>query len=137
MQANAGGATTFGVIGIEGQRLHLLTARSGGAIDGAMPAAWSAASRSLDVLILTETILRPLLGIEQATLDAGDRVGFTSEAEDAWREIEDGHYQLAFLINAVRVEQVIAVADAGELMPQKATFFYPKLATGMVLNPVD
>ena len=137
VQANAGGATTFGVIGIEGQRLHLLTARSGGAIDGAMPAAWSAASRSLDVLILTETILRPLLGIEQATLDAGDRVGFTSEAEDAWRKIEDGHYQLAFLVNAVRVEQVIAVADAGELMPQKATFFYPKLATGMVLNPVD
>jgi uncharacterized protein (DUF1015 family) len=40
-------------------------------------------------------------------------------------------------VNPTRVDQVIAVADAGELMPQKATFFYPKLGTGLVLNRLD
>ncbi|MEX2372643.1 MAG: DUF1015 domain-containing protein, partial [Dehalococcoidia bacterium] len=56
------------------------------------------------------------------------------EAEDA---VDDGDAALAFLVNATRVEQVTHVADAGEVMPQKTTFYYPKLATGMVFNPLD
>ena len=44
---------------------------------------------------------------------------------------------MAFLVNSTRVDQVVSVADAGEVMPQKSTFFYPKLATGMVLNPLN
>ena len=45
--------------------------------------------------------------------------------------------RLAFLLNPTRVPQVAAAADAGEVLPLKSTFFYPKLATGMVLNPLD
>ena len=137
VRANARGPTTFGAIGIEQQQLYVLTARSAAAIDGAMPPQWSPASRSLDVTILTETVLRPLLGIDQATLDAGERVDFTEDIQEAWRRTESGEFRLAFLVNPVRVEQVSAVADAGELMPQKSTFFYPKLPTGLVLNPLD
>ena len=137
VQANARGPTTFGVIGIEEQHLHVLTARSRDAIDGAMPAKQSSASRSLDVAILTATVLRPLLGIDDAALAAGERVDFTEDVGEAWRQLERGRYGLAFLVNPVRVEQVIAVADGGELMPQKSTFFYPKLYAGMVLNPLD
>ena len=48
-----------------------------------------------------------------------------------------GAARLAFLVNPVRVPQIIAVADAGEVLPQKSTFFYPKLGTGLVLNVVD
>ena len=48
-----------------------------------------------------------------------------------------GACRLAFLINATRVQQVTEVADAGEVMPQKSTFFYPKLATGLVFNSLD
>ena len=40
-------------------------------------------------------------------------------------------------MNPTKVAQVKAVADAGEVMPQKSTFFYPKLASGLVINPID
>ena len=87
--------------------------------------------------MLTETILGPLLGVDAAALAAGERVDFTEDVDEAWRRTERTHNLLAFLVNPTRVEQVLAVADAGELMPQKATFFYPKLATGLVINPID
>jgi len=42
-----------------------------------------------------------------------------------------------FILGAARVDTVKHVADAGEVMPQKSTFFYPKLASGLVINPLD
>jgi uncharacterized protein (DUF1015 family) len=84
---------------------------------------------------LNETILRPLLGIDAAALTGG-AVDFTEEVEAAWERARDGSH-VALLVNPVRVDQIVAVADAGEVLPQKSTFFYPKLATGMVLNPLD
>ncbi|MDA0257044.1 MAG: DUF1015 family protein, partial [Chloroflexi bacterium] len=134
VRASEQGPLTFGVIGLEDQRLHVLTARSRGTIDAAMPSGLSAASRRVDVLALTETVLRPLLGIDHATLAAGERVGFTEDVEEAWEQVASGRYRLAFLVNPTRVEQLLAVAEAGELLPQKSTFFYPKLGTGLVLD---
>ena len=127
---------TFGVIGLEGASLHLLRPRSAAAIDAAMPAVWSAASRSLDVLILTETILGPLLGIDAAAL-AGGSVAFSEDVGRAWDWALAGQERLAFLVNPTRIEQMNAVIEAGDVLPQKSTFFYPKLATGMVLNRLD
>ena len=137
VQANAMGPATFGILGIENQRLHVATGRSTAAIDRAMPADWSSALRSVDAVVLTETMLRPLLGIDQEALVAGDRVVFTEDVQDAWSQTESGRYSLAFLVNPVRIEEVLAVANAGEVLPQKSTYFYPKLATGLVLNPLD
>jgi uncharacterized protein (DUF1015 family) len=136
VQAGAERPGTFGMLGLDGPSLHLLRARSPEALDAAMPAEWSAASRGLDVLILNETILRPLLGIDAAAFAAG-RVAFSEDVADAWEWTQAAEGRLAFLVNATRVEQVVAVADAGEVLPQKSTFYYPKLATGMVLNPLD
>jgi uncharacterized protein (DUF1015 family) len=137
VQANAGGLPTFGMLGAEEQHLHVLTARSHEAVERSMPSGWSPASRGLDVSVLTETILKPVLGLTEADLESGDRVRYTEEVDEAWRLTETGHNVLGFLVNPTRVEQVLAVADAGELMPRKATFFYPKLGTGLVLNLVD
>ena len=128
------GVLTFGMIGLADQRLHVLRARSRDAIDAIMPTHLSTASRHVDVLALTETVLRPLLGIDQATLAAGERVGFTENVGHAWEQVTNGPYQLAFLVNPTLVEQVLAVAEAGEYLPQKSTFFYPKLGTGLVLD---
>ena len=137
-QVQAGAATpgTFGLVGLDAASLHLLRARSPAALDAAMPREWSAASRSLDVLLLTETILGPLLGIDAEALTSS-RVEFSEEAGRAWEWALSGTDRLAFLVNPTRVEQVVAVADEGEVLPQKSTFFYPKLATGMVLNRLD
>ena len=135
VREQAGRAPAFGVIGLEGASLHLATARDARRVREAMPAGLSPASRELDVLVLNETILHPLLGIDAAALTGGV-VDFTEEVETAWEQVRDGDY-VAFLVNPVRVDQIVAVADADDVLPQKSTFFYPKLATGMVLNPLD
>ena len=48
-----------------------------------------------------------------------------------------GACSAAFLLNPTRVEQVVAVAEAGDRMPEKSTYFYPKPVTGLVLNPLE
>ena len=137
VRAGEAGPLTFGVIGLEDQRLHVLTARSRRAVEAAMPPGLSPASRRVDVLALTETVLRPLLGIDQSELSSGERVAFTENVEEAWERVASGRYRLAFLVNPTRVGQVLEVAAAGELLPQKSTFFYPKLGTGLVLDALD
>jgi uncharacterized protein (DUF1015 family) len=96
----------------------------------------SAALRGLDVTILHEYILERLLGISKEA-QAGQRnllyVKSTDEALDA-AERED--VQLVVLMNPTRLDQVEAVALSGEVMPQKSTFFYPKLASGLLFNPL-
>jgi uncharacterized protein (DUF1015 family) len=101
-----------------------------------MPAGLSEASRRLDALVLTALILDPLFGIDAAALTAG-AVDFVADLEEVYRETVDGPFAVAFLVNGTPVQQVIEVADAGEVMPQKTTFFYPKLATGMVFSLLD
>jgi uncharacterized protein (DUF1015 family) len=137
VRAQVLGPPAFGIIDLGERRIFFACARSRADIDAAMPEQLSAASKGLDALVLTETILRPLLGIDAAALHEGERVGFTADAGSVLREGERGGYRLAFLLNPTRVPQVSAVADAGELMPQKTTYFYPKLATGLVFNPLD
>ncbi len=137
VQAVVAKSEAFGVIGLAPKTFHLLTARSSTAIASAMPAHWSPASRALHVLVLSETILQPLLGLDPSARAAGEHIAFTEDVAEAWRQVDSGEYSLAFLVDHVHVGQIVAVADAGELLPQKSTFFYPKLATGMVLNPLD
>jgi uncharacterized protein (DUF1015 family) len=131
----AGGPTTFGVMTSEG-RLLVARGRSQEALDGAMPAELSVASKRLDARVLTQLVLAPLFGIDAAALTAG-AVDFTADAAEAWELTTAGEYAVAFLVNGTPVQQVVDVADAGEVMPQKTTFFYPKLATGMVYSVLD
>ena len=88
----------------------------------------------LDVTLLHDCILRPLFGIDAANMAAGQNLSYTRDAEEAVRTVREGKAQCAFLINPTRVEQIRAVADAGGKMPQKSTYFYPKLITGLVMN---
>ena len=64
-------------------------------------------------------------------------VSYTPSAEDAIAAVDRGDGAAAFLLQPVTTEQVARFAEAGEVMPQKSTFFYPKLASGLVLNPID
>ncbi len=134
-RVSAAGAsgTAFGALGLEEGRLHLLTLRDAPAARALMPAR-SAVWQSLDVSVLEYAVLRETLGIQHDTPDAID---YTQDAARALREVESGRWPLAFLLNRTEVEQVLAVADAGERMPPKSTFFYPKLATGLVLHAFE
>jgi uncharacterized protein (DUF1015 family) len=93
--------------------------------------------QSLDVVVLQERILEPLLGISQVTLAASTGVTYTTDAPFALRQVRDRQMDLAFILNATTTDQVWHVASSGLAMPQKSTFFYPKLLTGLVINPLD
>jgi uncharacterized protein (DUF1015 family) len=130
----AGSSTVaFGALGLEEGGLHLLTLRDEPSVRALMPER-SEVWRGLDVSVLEYAVLRATLGVQ-----AGDPevVNYTENAALALEEVESGRWPLAFLMNPTRVEQILAVADADERMPPKSTYFYPKLATGTVLNPLD
>ncbi len=135
VRALAGDPTTLGLITADA-RLLLASARSWQAIEDAMPAELSTASKHLDALVLTELVLDPIFGVDPTALTAG-AVDFTADISEAYHSTVEGPHSVAFLLNGTPAQQVIDVADAGEVMPQKTTFYYPKLATGLVYNLLD
>jgi uncharacterized protein (DUF1015 family) len=118
-------------------RLRLLRPRDPGALRASLPPGTPPAWRALDVALLQYAVLERLLGIDAARLARGDALEYTEDAAEALGAVASGRAPLAFLLNATPVEQILAVADAGERMPQKSTFFYPKPATGLVMYPLD
>jgi uncharacterized protein (DUF1015 family) len=63
-------------------------------------------------------------------------VAYTADAEEAIRTVDEGRASAAFLLRPTRVEDVFAVAKRGEVLPQKATYFYPKLLSGLLFHPL-
>jgi uncharacterized protein (DUF1015 family) len=121
---------TIGVV--SGPDAALLRLRPQAPADIAWPAGTSAAWRGLAVSILHEGLLRPLLGITDAKLDAKTHVDYTADQAEAVQLARDGKYQAAFLIAPTTAEELQAVVRGGELLPQKSTHFYPKLLDGLV-----
>ena len=136
VQSAPAGTPTFGAIGLEPGRLHLLSAKQP-AVSDAMPANLSAASRSLEVLILNNTVLESMLGLDAVARAAGEHIAFSESVPEVRHAVQSGEFALAFLVRPVRIAEIVEIADQAELLPQKSTFFYPKLATGMVMNPLD
>jgi uncharacterized protein (DUF1015 family) len=64
-------------------------------------------------------------------------IGYTPSIDEALAKLDGGGYQAAFLLRPTPVEQVRAVAAAGETMPPKSTYFFPKLLTGIAFNPLS
>jgi len=96
------------------------------------------AVESIDSAVLTANFLIPVLGIEDLrTDDRIDFIGGIRGTKELIKLVDSGDYKMAFALPPVRVEQLLAVADAGEVMPPKSTWFEPKLRSGMVVNPLD
>jgi uncharacterized protein (DUF1015 family) len=123
---------TIGVV--SGERAVRLTLRDQAFDAVAWPAGTSRAWRQLAVSILHEGLLRPLLDITEAKLDARSHVEYTPDQAEAVRLAREGRYQAAFLIAPTTPEELQAVVSGGELMPQKSTHFYPKLLDGLVFH---
>ena len=133
--ASAGAnSAAFIVAGLEPGRVHLLTLRDRSAGEALMPQGQPEAWKQLDVSVLQFAILRHVFGIDDAALAAGTAVTYSQDASAALAAVHEGRAHIAFLLNATPVGQVLAVADASGRMPQKSTFFYPKLPTGLVMN---
>ncbi|MGH2600442.1 MAG: DUF1015 family protein, partial [Dehalococcoidia bacterium] len=128
---------TLGAIGVRPGRVLRLRLRDRAAVEAHMPKERTAAWKQLAVSVLQFGVLEPMLGIDAAALESGEYVEFSEDAGETATAVRDGHVPLAFLVPATRPDELIAVADAGDRMPQKSTYFYPKLGTGLVLNAHD
>jgi uncharacterized protein (DUF1015 family) len=127
-------ATRIGVVTARDARVFTL--RDEAAASLAWPAGTSAAWRRLAVSILHEGLLRPLLGIDSALLEAGTHVDYTADQDDAIAAARARRYQAAFLIAPTTPAELQAVVRGGELLPQKSTHFYPKLLDGLVFHRI-
>ncbi len=96
----------------------------------------SIAVRRLDLSLLHAAILDDRLGITAADVAAGERLAYTRDAGDALDRVRRGEVRAAILVRPTQLDQLAAVANAGDVMPQKSTYFYPKLLTGMVFHPL-
>ncbi len=93
--------------------------------------------RELDVVLLHDGILEPAFGITPQAVTAERNLTYEREASAALEAVDRGAAQIAFLLNPVDVDQVMRIATAGEVMPQKSTDFYPKLLSGITMYRVD
>ncbi len=88
----------------------------------------------LDVVVLQEQVLGPA-GVDDEAIREG-ALAYTRSLADVDSAVAAGDAVLGFAVNAATTAEMIAVADAGEVMPQKSTYFYPKVPTGLVLAPL-
>ena len=88
----------------------------------------------LDVTVLHSLILENVLGIDKENMANQINLGYTRDIEEAVQTVKSKKANCAFLINPTLVSQIKDAALAGEKMPQKSTYFYPKLITGLVMN---
>jgi uncharacterized protein (DUF1015 family) len=95
----------------------------------------SDAQKGLDVTLLHRLILEPFFGITQEKVE--HEISFTSHAEEAVQRLKKKEFGLVFFLNPTRIGQLREVAMKQERMPQKSTYFYPKLVTGLVINSLD
>ncbi|HUH16410.1 MAG TPA: DUF1015 domain-containing protein [Methylomirabilota bacterium] len=93
--------------------------------------------RALDLAALHVAVLQDRLGIGPAEVAAGERLAYTRSEADARERVARGDAAAAILVRPTPLDQLADVARAGEVMPQKSTYFYPKLLTGMVFNPLE
>jgi len=92
--------------------------------------------RQLDVTVLTRLILIEFLEFDRARLDNEKLIDYTTDGREAVARVDRGDFDVCFVLNPTSVEQVRSVADEGLVMPRKATYFYPKVITGLVINPL-
>lgn len=92
---------------------------------------------ALDVSVLQQLVFCHILGISSADMEHQRYTRYTQDAATAIDAVHTGEAQIAVLLKATKIDQVREVALQGEKMPQKSTFFYPKLATGLLFNRLD
>ena len=116
-----------------GDKWSLLVLKDLAVMDRLLPDL-SAASRSLDVSVLHTLILEKLMGIDAENMAKQINLTYVKQASDALAAVDNGEANCAFILNPTRISEICEVSSAGEKMPQKSTYFYPKLITGLVMN---
>lgn len=117
--------------------LRILKLKDDGIMDALVPSEYSEAWRTLDVAVLHALVFDHIIGLDsEIALVRGDVI-FEQSVAECMRLVDEREYQAAFFLRATKIEQMREIAAREERMPQKSTFFYPKLPTGLVMNSLD
>jgi len=131
-----GDLPTFGLLDRDGERPMQARLASAEIADRAL-AGHSDSYRRLDTAVLEKLLLEDALGLTEDDISHQRGLGYARDLDQARALLSTGEYELAFLLRPTPVEQVQAIAAAGETMPPKSTYFYPKLPSGLLFNPLE
>jgi uncharacterized protein (DUF1015 family) len=132
--SNAG--VRIGYIDAHFRKPFMLTLKDTGIADAAL-SHHAEPYRRLDTAVLEALILKGTLGLTDEDIDDLNGLGYARDFHHALELIESSDYDAAFFMAPTPVERVQAVAASGESMPPKSTYFFPKVPTGLVFNPLD
>ena len=127
----------FGFAVADAETPFILTPKDRDALDEALPQDRSAGWRSLDYSVCNHAIMRRCLGLTDDQMRDYSTVWFSEDAREAFGQVQGGRARYAVVLNPLPVSRVLEMADAGERMPQKSTFFYPKIPSGLVFNLLE
>jgi uncharacterized protein (DUF1015 family) len=130
------GPLQMGYIDSHAKRPQRLTLKDQGIADAAL-AGHSEAYRHLDTGVLEALLLKGALGLSDEDISHLHDFGYARDTAQALALVQSGEYDAAFLMRPTPVGQVRDVAGEGENMPPKSTFFFPKLLTGLLFNPLS
>ena len=91
----------------------------------------------LTVIILEEIVLREILGLSQSQISSKGNLKYFQNADSAFDSVNSGKWDAAFLLDPVPLNDLFSVTKAGGILPQKSTYFYPKVATGLVVRSME
>jgi len=130
------GPLALGYVDSHIKRAFRLTLRDGAIADRAL-AHMPEPYRRLDTAVLEQLLLKDALGMTEEDISHLRGLGYARDGGEALALVESGDYDAAFFLRPTPVAQVREVAAAGVNMPPKSTFFFPKLLTGLLFNPLD
>ncbi len=122
----------FIMFGTKANKLLLLELKDQSSVNQMIPYFHSDMYKGLDVSIINHVILENLLAMDKE--DEQTKVAYSYNREDTIKRIQSKEYQLVFIIRPLRVEVIKEIADIGDKMPRKSTYFYPKLPAGIIFN---
>ncbi len=129
------GQVNLVLFGLDSEHLLLLRLRDFTATSEMMPYFHSDLYKRLDVSIIDHVILEKMLGLggggEEAVL------AYSYDKREAVDRVLNGEYQLAFLLSPIKAEMIKAIADDGDRLPRKSTYFYPKMPAGLILRRLE
>ena len=130
------GPLALGLVDERGGRVRRLTLKDQAIADAALPDR-SQAYRELDTGVLETLLLKGALGLSDDDIAHFNGLFYARDTAEALALVKSGEYDAAFLMRPTPVDQVSEIAGAGENMPPKSTFFFPKLLTGLLFNPLS
>jgi uncharacterized protein (DUF1015 family) len=130
------GRVKIGYIDAHLKRPFMLTLKDSRLADAALPN-HAEAYRRLDTAVLEALILKGALAMSDEDIDHLSGLAYARDGEEALGLVLSGDYDAAFFMAPTPIAQVQAVAEAGESMPPKSTYFFPKVPTGLVFNPLE